>query len=458
MNGKILKVTLEQFERAAVICMAANIPFAVWGGVGIGKTATVKRLSRNTNRKLYLTRISDKLPQDLGGTPMPIVPLDKDGNQIVAEGYLKYLMATGQMPFITPSRPDENCLLFIDEIDRTENPDTQNTAMQYLDGEDVNGNRLVPGCRLGVAGNGGTDQYTAPLSEAFRRRVVHFYVETDSVAAQESYQSWALENDIEPLTRMFAQEKWAIFTDSGNTERIREVADLAVISPDSFTKVDRLLRIATDPNCPVKTSDIIPHLVQGCIGHAAAVEFLDFRKTFGHVPTITEILHDPEHTYVPDPDKDPNAQGIFYPLTMSLVEHATRDRATAEAVATYGLRWPEEPQALLMRKLIDKYPQIATSPTYQIWSNKRTKRTSGAGTQYTNHLPALAGIFLHSKPLPENDGWVNRLQIPSESDPTKHYIISQELGKPEWKCSCRSWTTRRTCKHVMRIPDSMQVV
>src|ERR1700694_2997188 len=104
MNGKILKVTLEQFERAAVICMAANIPFAVWGGVGIGKTATVKRLSRNTNRKLYLTRISDKLPQDLCVTPMPIVPLDKDGNQIVAEGYLKYLMATGQMPFITPSR------------------------------------------------------------------------------------------------------------------------------------------------------------------------------------------------------------------------------------------------------------------------------------------------------------------------------------------------------------------
>jgi MoxR-like ATPase len=158
----LIKLTLEQIERAGLICMAADIPFAVWGGVGIGKTATIKRIARKTRRRLYIMRVSDKLPQDLGGTPMPVIP---EGN--VASSYLKYLMASDLIPFVTPDRQDEQSMLFFDEIDRTDNQDTQNTAFQFLDGDGVdgagrgvNGNMLVAGCRIAVAGNGGTDQYT----------------------------------------------------------------------------------------------------------------------------------------------------------------------------------------------------------------------------------------------------------------------------------------------------------
>jgi len=47
-NNQLIKLTLEQIERAGLICMAADIPFAIWGPVGIGKTAIVKQIAKKT--------------------------------------------------------------------------------------------------------------------------------------------------------------------------------------------------------------------------------------------------------------------------------------------------------------------------------------------------------------------------------------------------------------------------
>ena len=466
-NNQLIKLTLEQIEHAGLICMAADIPFAVWGPVGIGKTAIVKQIAKKTGRKLYILRVSDKLPQDLGGTPMPVTPEDKDGKPRISAAYLKYLMASGMIPFVTPDRPDEDSILFIDEIDRTDNQDTQNTAFQFLDGDGVdgagrgvNGNMLVKGCRVVVAGNGGTDQYTTPLSEAFRRRVVHFYVEMETDQARESWDKWADEAGISGMMRGYFREKWASVMDLNNKTRNREITDLALANPDSFVKVDKLVDIANNPKLPFKTKDILPALIQGAIGHAAAVEFKDYMAWFGTAPTIAEIIADPQNVHVPDPDVDKRAQGIFYPLTHSLVPAAKRDRATAIAIATYGLRWPAEPKAYLFRELVAKYPEIATTDPYMVWSGARTTVKPGVvakpiNPKLNNHLPALAKLFPGGKPLPENDGWHNRIQITSDSDPTRHYIVSQSHKDVTWMCSCRGWTSRRICKHIEKIPATL---
>ena len=49
--------------------------------------------------------------------------------------------------------------------------------------------------------------------------------------------------------------------------------------------------------------------------------------------------------------------------------------------------------------------------------------------------------------LPDNEQWVNRFQIRSETS-DRVYTVAQNRKKGHWGCSCPSWRTRRTCKHL----------
>ncbi len=52
--------------------------------------------------------------------------------------------------------------------------------------------------------------------------------------------------------------------------------------------------------------------------------------------------------------------------------------------------------------------------------------------------------------LPNNRQWENRFEIKSESS-DRLYIISQNISKRHWGCSCPGWRTRRNCKHLRAV-------
>lgn len=52
-----------------------------------------------------------------------------------------------------------------------------------------------------------------------------------------------------------------------------------------------------------------------------------------------------------------------------------------------------------------------------------------------------------SERLPDNDQWTNRFEIRSSSS-DRVYVVSQNKSKRHWACSCPSWRTRRSCKHL----------
>ncbi len=67
----------------------------------------------------------------------------------------------------------------------------------------------------------------------------------------------------------------------------------------------------------------------------------------------------------------------------------------------------------------------------------------------TKNLPVLhldSGVTL----LPKNDQWENRFEIRSESS-NRIYVISQNIKKRHWGCSCPSWRVRRSCKHLAAV-------
>lgn len=49
--------------------------------------------------------------------------------------------------------------------------------------------------------------------------------------------------------------------------------------------------------------------------------------------------------------------------------------------------------------------------------------------------------------LPDNGQWTNRFEIKSETS-NRVYVISQNIKKRHWGCSCPAWRIHRKCKHL----------
>ena len=52
--------------------------------------------------------------------------------------------------------------------------------------------------------------------------------------------------------------------------------------------------------------------------------------------------------------------------------------------------------------------------------------------------------------LPDNNQWINRFEIKSESS-NRIYVIAQHKTNKHFGCSCPAWRTRRKCKHLTSI-------
>ena len=83
-------------------------------------------------------------------------------------------------------------------------------------------------------------------------------------------------------------------------------------------------------------------------------------------------------------------------------------------------------------------------------------------TAEVNREPWLALIeglkelnYANVKPLPDNELWVNRIQI--EGDSGRPYILSQRreqaTDRTKWACSCKGWVSYRHCKHTKDVAN-----
>lgn len=61
----------ESVIQALSLCIQANIPVAVWGDPGIGKSKTVEAIARALGRPLEILILSQREPSDLLGLPIP---------------------------------------------------------------------------------------------------------------------------------------------------------------------------------------------------------------------------------------------------------------------------------------------------------------------------------------------------------------------------------------------------
>lgn len=366
-----LFVNLEQASRIILTAFEADIPVALWGPPGVGKSSVIAQVTKKLVHKdektgkevpykLYDVRLSDKEPSDLGGIPFP------------SDGRVRFLMND-----LLPWDTDEYSVVLFDEYDRAD-LSVQNPTLQIILDRTINGHRLSKNARVILAGNGTTDTGTSPLSRAAANRMCHIYIETGSPQALDSWDKWASENGTSDALRGFAKFKQSTWSGQSVSEtgKIKkpEIEEIAYPTPRSFDFADRLL-VATE-SVPFKVSDIIKPMVAGCVGVGPATEFLNFRDTFDKAPSPEEIVKNPKKVRVP---KEPD---VLAALTVQLCDYAKRNKEFAEAIAEYGLRWAEEPGAYLFKRLADAVPNVIKTKPYQEWMKRDRAAVSevSAGT------------------------------------------------------------------------------
>lgn len=344
-----LAYNLVTIKKALMVCLALNRPAVIWGGVGVGKSSLIAQLCRELQHELFDVRLSDKEPSDLGGIPFPT---EQDGRRVV-----EWLAASNLLPFITPARADLKCIVFYDEIDRSEKQ-TENVALQLLLDRRVNGHELVPGARQLAAGNGTSDNGTSVLSDAAATRLVHFYVDTGSEKALDSWQGWATRSNVSPVLRGFANFRQELFM--GPPPKFME---LQRATPRTFAWAGEIADYCDQLSWG---SDVLEPLVFGAVGQVAGREFLGYRRLFNECPKPEVIAADPVTTSLP------GEFGIFFALGQQLVAVASHnctkeDPDLTKRFATYIGRWPEEQQAHFFRMSSEFLPTIIHTPEYRAW-------------------------------------------------------------------------------------------
>jgi len=347
-------LTVNQCKRAVVAAMLANKPVALWGESGVGKSTVIREVCDKLGFEYFDFRMSDKDPTDAGGVPIPDVE----------NGTLKYAV-TNMIPW-DHVVGERKAALVLDEFDRAE-PALQNMALQLVLDRCVNGHKLGQNVVIILAGNGTSDTYTTPLSEAAARRMIHLYVTRAGAKGLASYEAHAEEKEINPHHVGFARfcnETWSVGADQIQFEELGRPCprtfDMAGVVYDTLKEIEGRKQFKTD--------DLYVPLVAGCVGKAAAYAYIGWRNMCETAPNPKDVLANPKKADIPV------EAGVLYALVASLTDCAedydTAERVTAFLVRVSDLANQQEIAAMGFRRMIKKLPEAATVPEHVAWAER----------------------------------------------------------------------------------------
>ena len=350
---KVPFVNVEQAQRAMALCCYARQPLALVGGPGCGKTAGVSQFAAKLGAELNMKVLSFRERTDLGGMPYPDEGDAKGQNRGIDWLRPKDLPLIGNVKDL--KKP---IILFFDEFDRAPT-DVQNATLQFLLGGNLNGHVLAPNVFVILAMNGMSDMYTTALSEAARNRICTLFMSSAADGNAESYDAWAAENDIHPVTRGFM--KFA-----PDVLKVYDAFDeMAIATPRSVGEFTSKILNAADKvkfNC----EDLLLPVLGGLIGQGAAAKFLAYRSRWKECPSASDILSSPKMAMVPREADTAFAVGVSL-VNYMVVKKADRDMLNKGV--QYIVRLPADVANGVLRGMYDRgLKELATIPAYQSWA------------------------------------------------------------------------------------------
>lgn len=335
-----LQVNIQQAKEMVIDCIKVGLVPLVSGSPATGKSAIVREIAKEYRLKLIDFRLSQSDPTDLlgfprineatdraGYAPMETFPLEGDP---LPEGY-------------------EGWLIFFDELTSAVQA-VQAACYKPLHEKEVGQRKVHPKVVMVAAGNLETDNAVVePMSTAMQSRLIHMEMGVD----HEKWLDWAAKNGIDHRITSYVKFKPdVIYTFKPDH------TDKTYASPRTWEYASRFTTKREEI-----THELLP-LLAGTISEGVAREFIQFCKVYTELPTIQEILVNPEGIAIPE---EPS---ILFALTGSVASNAKPDNLDKlmRFIVRLGMEW----QVVCLRELVRRDKDALTSAPVKEWISKHS--------------------------------------------------------------------------------------
>lgn len=336
---KWMKANVLQAKEVVESYLKFNIPVFLWGAPGIGKSDIVREIADDEQIGFIDLRCAQLDPVDLRGFPFVT---DKQG------GVGK--IAAWAPPVFLPNeaRDGKRGILFLDEMNLAPQA-VLSAAYQLVLNRRVGEYVLPEGWRVVAAGNRQEDRSgVQALPKALANRFAHVDVVHDAAA----WVQWAVRKQVHPVLIAYIRMRGNkhLHDMSGQDQR-------AFPTPRAWAQVSKVIR---------ERGDRRKRMVAGLVGDVHAGEFLAFLDETANLPTLEEIVSDPEGAKMPD---SPSRRHVV--VTM-LADGANKQNITA--IMQYAGRLPREFEQLFMVDTLNRAPELKTHKSIEAWRTRTEKK------------------------------------------------------------------------------------
>ena len=306
--------------------IAKQRPVMLWGAPGVGKSDVIRNIADDMKHELRDVRLSLLDPIDLKGFPT-IDTVKKQMSWLPAD----FLPKKGKG------------ILFLDEINAAPQS-VQAAAYQLVLNRKIGEYKLPDGWSVMAAGNRASDRSVVhAMPAALANRFVHL----DFDINVDDWSHWAMENELHTDLRAFIRFRPNLLHcfDSASNPR-------AFPSPRSWAFVNDIYK-------DNHSADDEYELIKGTVGEGAAAEFSGFVRQIKDLPTIDQVLLDPDGTKVP------TSPAGMYAMATALDSKATT--ANIARIMKYTDRMPVEFQVVFVRSAIRRDGKLTGTKSYMDW-------------------------------------------------------------------------------------------
>lgn len=304
---------------------------------GIGKSSIAKQIAKQQNLKVLDLRLSQCDTVDLNGFPQinggkaSYVPMDTfpiEGDEL-PDGY-------------------DGWLLLLDEINSAAKA-VQAAAYKLVLDHEVGLTPLHPKVYKMAAGNLKSDgAIVNDLSTAMQSRMVHFGLALD----HDAWIDWATANKID--FRVIAYMQW-------KPEKLQDFnpnhSDRTFPCPRTWEFVSKLIE-----DDAVLTREEHLAMLAGTVGEGTGMEFFGFSGIFQNLPTIQQIIQNPQGFVLP------TAPDVKYAIAGLISNHF--DLANASALVEATSRLDIEFQIITLQSVIKNNRALIANPDVSKWIMK----------------------------------------------------------------------------------------
>jgi len=304
-----------------------RVPLHIWGACGVGKSQIVAQVADDLDYDFLDVRAVQLDPVDLRGLPR----IAADQTEWVPP---KFLPTTGKG------------ILFLDEL--TSAPQMTQAGCYQLVLDRRLGEYVLPdGWVVIAAGNPASERGVHfSMPRPLRNRFVHLHLEADLP----EWCRWAVRAGVRSEIIAFLRFKPALLHDGDVTSDQN-----AWPTPRSWQMASNVLK-GMSGKVGSAAVEIEAELLEGTIGPAATAEFVGFLRLFRELPSIDEILLNPDKAPLPS---EPSAQIAI----ATALGRALSDHSVAKGLA-YLDRMPAEMRVLAMRDAAARDRAITSTPEF----------------------------------------------------------------------------------------------